>query len=284
MRTKTILLAALVLAAFQAIILAEAKPPVEIGLVIYKLGEVNANDDMAKKPIDDFAAYLSGKIDGAKFVRRGVRNKPDDALKLMQDEKNKAGVAIVSPGFYFAHKDYLKLTALAEARRGGFDGEQYVLRGKTAAEGYPYGKRVATSLDADAAWLNNVVLPYDKAKGKPIEWVHYDNLMDAAYAIVDGEKNAPDFVLLDRVSAKAIAADADLKDLKEGAKSEVLPQDLVVEIDGRLADKRDAFKETLAKLDQSEEGKKLGTTLQTATFPAVDEKRLAAAQTAFKKE
>ena len=62
-----------------------------------------------------------------------------------------------------------------------------------------------------------------------------------------------------------------------GMQSEVLPQDLVVEVDGRLGEKRDAIKKVLLELDKNDEGKKLGILLQTATFPAWNENRLEAA-------
>jgi hypothetical protein len=45
-------------------------------------------------------------------------------------------------------------------------------------------------------------------------------------------------------------------------------------VDGRLGDKREALKKALKELDRSEEGRKLGKNLQSATFPAPDEKRL----------
>lgn len=282
MRIHRLLLACTAGLLLCAAALAQTKPPVELGLAVYKLGEVNATDKQAGQAIDDLCAHLMGKVEGAKFVRRGVRHKPDEALQLLKDDTDKTALAIISPGLYFAHKDALKLAALAEARRGGFDGEQYVLRGEEKAEAYPYGKRIATSLDAEADWLNKVVLPMPDKGGKPVRWVHWDNLMDAGYAILDGEKDAPDFILLDRVSNKVFEADSDLKELKEGFKSDVLPQDLVVEVDGRLGDKRDAIKTALAKLDDTEAGKKLGTTLQSANFPAPDEKRLADAEKKYK--
>ncbi|MCC6573849.1 MAG: hypothetical protein IT462_08660 [Planctomycetes bacterium] len=282
---RTILLTGVALMLLAVAATAEDKPPTELGLSVYKLGEKYATDEQAKQPIDDLCAFLNGKVEGAKFVRRGIRNKPEDALKLLKDDKDKTAVAIMSPGLYFANKEALKLTAIAEARRGGNDGEQYVLYGKTKADGYPAGKRIATNMTADKKWLDNVVLPITKGlKAKPVEWVQYDNLMDAGYAIADDEKDAPDYVLLDRVTAAAFTKDADLKESTLSYESAVLPQELVVEIDGRLGDKRDTLKAVLAKLDESEAGKKLGVTLQTATFVAPDEKRLTAAEKAFKGE
>lgn len=258
----------------------EAKSP-DLGLSVFKLGEVNANDKQAGEAIDKLAKHLSDQVKDAKFVRRGVRSKPDDTLTLLKDDKNPTALAIVSPGFYFKHKDSLKLTALAEARRGGFNGEQYTLVGKVKAEKYPEGKKVATTLDADLDWLDKVVLPRPQG-AKPVQWVHYDNLADAGYLFVDEPKSAPDFILLDRVSLKIFQDDADLKALVAGITSELLPQDLVVEVDGRLGKHRDATIKVLAELDQTPEGKKLGELLQTATFPAPDEKRLQAAAARYK--
>lgn len=248
----------------------------EFGLSVFKLGEANANDTQAGDVIDKLAKHLGEKVSGAKFVRRGVRNQPSEALDLMKQAKDTTAIAIVSPGFYLKNKDALKLTALAEARRGGFDGEQYTLVGKTKADKYPEGKKIATSLDADLDWLNKVVLPAP-AGAKPVQWVHFDNLADAGYRITDEEDDAPDFILLDKVSLKVFESDPDLKSLSVGMQSEVLPQDLVVEVDGRLGEKRDAIKKVLLELDKNDEGKKLGVLLQTATFPAVNEKRLEAA-------
>lgn len=261
--------------------IAQEARPAELGLSVFKLGEINANDKQAGQAIDKLAQHLSDQVKDARFTRRGVRNKPDEALSLLKDDKSPTALAIVSPGFYFKHKDSLKLTALAEARRGGFNGEQYMLVGKTKAEKYPEGKKVATTLTADPDWLNKVVLP--KPEGaRPVQWVHFDNLADAGYLFVDEPENAPDFVLLDRVSLKVFQGDADLKGLLAGLQSEVLPQDLVVEVDGRLGKQRDAVTKALAELDKTDQGKKLGELLQTANFPAPDEKRLEAAAGKYK--
>ncbi|MBX3475815.1 MAG: hypothetical protein KF754_15700 [Planctomycetes bacterium] len=245
----------------------------EYGLAVYKLGEQFANDEKAGETIDSLCAWLGRQVDGATFVRRGVRNKPDDALKLLQSKDKPVAVAIVSPGFYFKHKDALKLTALAEARRGEFDGEQYALVGSAAASEYPQGAVIATSMSADTDWLNKAVLPAP-AGSKPVTWKQHDNLFDAAYAILDAEKGAPAYVLADRVTLKALQADADLKGLAAGLKSELLPQDLVVEVDGRLGDRRDALKKALGAMDATEEGRKLGANLQSAKFPAPADARL----------
>lgn len=246
----------------------------EYGLAVFKLGEKFATDEKAGESIDSLCAWLGKKVDGAVFTRRGVRNKPDDALKLLKDADKPVAVAIVSPGFYFRHKDSLKLTVLAEARRGDQDGEQYVLLGPAADTGFPEGATVATSLSADSDWLNKAVLPAPQGRKAPV-WKQYDNLFDAAFAIVDGEKDAPKFVLADRVSLKALGEDPDTRALKPGLKSELLPQDLVVEVDGRLGERREALKKALAEMDATEEGRKLGENLQSPRFPAADADRLA---------
>lgn len=271
---KRLALTLLLLAPLAAAVIAQDKPAKpEFGLAVFKLGEKAASDDKAGPTIDSLCAFLGKSVDGASFARRGVRSQPDDALKLLQDKGKPVALAIVSPGFYFKHKAALKLTVLAEARRDDNDGEQYVLLGMDSTDKYPQGATVATSLTADSDWLNKAVLPAPK-DAKPVVWKQYDNLFDAAYAMIDGEKDAPKYVLADRVSLKAIVADTELKGLKPGLKSEVLPQELVVEVDGRLGDKRDAIKKVLKELDKTEDGKKQGTNLQSATFPAADDKRL----------
>ncbi|MCA8916332.1 MAG: hypothetical protein KDB90_13060 [Planctomycetes bacterium] len=252
---------------------AEDAAKAEFGLVVYKLGEKYATDDKAGETIDSLADYLDKNVAGADFTRLGVRNKPADALKLFADEKKPVGVAIVSPGFYFSHKADLKLTALAEAQRGGKDGEQYSLVGAAEMKEYPAGKKVATSMTADLDWLNKAVLRAPEG-AKPIEWVQYDNLADAGYEIIDKEDGAPDFVLVDRATLEIFAKDSDLKSLKTGLQSELLPQDLVVEVDGRLGDKRADLKKVLGALDQNEAGKKLGENLQSPKFPAPVDARL----------
>lgn len=247
--------------------------PKEFGLVVYKLGERYATDDKAGATLDGFTDYLDKRMPGCDFTRIGVRNKPEDALSLLKDDKKPVAVAIVSPGFYFKHKTELKLSALAEATRGGKDGEQYTLVGATEMKEYPAGKKVATSMSADPDWLNKAVLRAP-AGAKPVEWVQYDNLSDAAYEIIDEEDGAPDFVLVDAVTLDVFAKDDDLKTLKKGLQSERLPQDLVVEIDGRLGDKREEFKKLIGALDDNEQGKKVGENLQSPKFPAPDTKRL----------
>jgi hypothetical protein len=266
------LLATCLLIALGASVQGEA-PPKSCGLVVYKLGERYATDEKAGETIDSFAAYLDKQVAGADFKRIGIRNKPDEALKLFKDESSPVAIAIVSPGFYFAHKSDLKLTAIAEAQRGGKDGEQYTLIGAAEMKEYPAGKKIATSMTADLDWLNKAVLRAPEG-AKPVEWVQYDNLTDAAYEIIDEEDGAPDFVLADRVTLDVFAKDSDLKTLKQGLASELLPQDLVVEVDGRLGDQREALKKTLAALSDSDEGKKLGESLQSPKFPAPDDKRI----------
>ncbi|MCB9895652.1 MAG: hypothetical protein H6839_14490 [Planctomycetes bacterium] len=248
-------------------------PKSEYGLVVYKLGEKYATDKQAGETIDSLADYLDKNIAGSDFKRIGVRNKPDDALKLFQDEKNPVAVAIVSPGFYFKNKTDLKFTVLAEAQRGGKDGEQFTLVGRKEMKEYPAGKKVATTMTADLDWLNKAVLRAPDG-AKPIDWVQYDNLADAGYEIIDEEDGAPDFVLVDRATLDVFGKDPDLKSLKSGLQSDLLPQDLVVEVDARLGDKRADLKKVLGALDQNEAGKKLGENLQSPKFPAADDARL----------
>ncbi|MCA8946117.1 MAG: hypothetical protein KDB29_07815 [Planctomycetes bacterium] len=271
--TATLALALFAGVAVTARVSAQDDKPKSFGLVVYKLGEKFATDEKAGEAIDKFAGYLDSNIEGADFKRLGVRNKPDDALKLFKDEAKPVAVAIVSPGFYYTHKSDLKLTALAEAQRDGKDGEQYTLVGAAKVDSYPAGKRIATSMSADTDWLNKAVLRAPK-DAKPVVWVQYDNLLDAGYEIIDEEDGAPDFILVDRTTLKLYESDDDLKTLKKGLQSEVLPQDLVVEVDGRLGEKRDALKKTLANLDQTDEGKKIGELLQSPKFPAPDTTRL----------
>lgn len=254
---------------------------VEYGMAVYKLGEKYATDKQAGEAIDSFCKWLGDQVPGATFARRGIRNQPADALKLLQDEKSTVALAIVSPGFYAAHKDTLKLKAIAEARRNDKDGEQYTLVGPAATDAYPSGKKVATTMTADLDWLNKVVMPAPEGI-KPVEWVQYDNLFDAAYAIVDGEKGAPDLLLIDQSTLADFAKDADLKGLKHGLKSDVLPQDLLVEVDSRLGDKAAGLIKAVGALDQTEAGKKLGETLQTPRMPAPDSARLEKALKKFK--
>jgi hypothetical protein len=252
--------------------------PTEHGLAVFKLGEKYATDAQAGDAIDKLAAHLTGALPDRKvsFKRRGVRNQPDEALKLFKDEKQPVAVAIVSPGFYLAHKDDLKLKPIAEAKRGGNDGEQYTLVGATKAEKYPAGKRVATTLTADKEWLNRVVLPAPEGE-RPVQWVQYDNLFDAGYAIID-EEDAPDFVLVDRITLEAMGKDADLKALKQGLQSETLPQDLVVEVEELLGADRDGLVKALTELDKTEQGRKVGELIQSPTFRKPDEARLAKAE------
>jgi hypothetical protein len=257
--------------------------PAEYGLVVYKLGERFATDEQAGETIDNFTNYLDKQVEGADFRRIGVRHKPDDALKLLKDEEKPVAFAIVSPGLYFKHGEELKLTAIAEARRGDKDGEQYTLVGVTETKEYPAGKRVATSMTADKDWLNKAVLRAPEG-AKPVEWVQYDNLLDAGYAIIDEEDDAPDFVLVDRVTLEVFEKDADLKAFKKGLQSELLPQDLVVEVDKRLGDRRDALKKALKELDQGEDGKKIGEQLQSPKFPAPDDARLRKVQAWYDEE
>ncbi len=264
------------LAVTAALMLAAGAPfaqdkPAEVGLAVYKPGEKYATDEQAGEAIDKLAGHLSG--DKATFKRRGVRNNPTEALKLFKDDKHPVAVGIVSPAFYFANKDTLKLTALAEARRGNADGARYTLVGKSATENYPEGKRIATSLTAEKEWLNRVVLPAPE-NAKPVQWVQYDNLFDAAYEIIDGEDDAPDFVLADSISLQAIQKDDDLKVLKHGLQSELLPQDLVVEVDSRLGAAREPMLKALNELDKTDAGRKVGELIQSPTFQKPDAARL----------
>jgi hypothetical protein len=250
------------------------------GLAVYKAGERLADDKHAGEAVDRLCTWLGANVAGARFERRGVRNQPADALALLQSKDNPVALAIISPAFFARHREALKLTTLAEARRGDTDGEQYTLVGAAKTETYPAGKRVATTLTAEREWLDRVVLPRPEGVNA-LQWVQMDNLFDAAFAIADGEKDAPDFVLVDRATLAALRKDDDLKALEASLQSEALPQDLVVEVDGRLGDKREAVKKALAALNEDEEGRKLGALLQTPRFPAHNDARLRAALAKF---
>jgi hypothetical protein len=158
-----------------------------------------------------------------------------------------------------------------------------VLIGAKQADGYPAGKRVATTLTAEPEWLNRVVLPKPE-DAEAVKWVQFHNLFDAAYAIIDEEDDAPDFVLVDRVTLDAISKDDDLKALKQGTKSAVLPQDLVVELAGRLGETRERIVKALMQIGESEEGKRVAELIQSPTFREPEAKRLQAAETKWKEE
>ncbi|MBZ0135583.1 MAG: hypothetical protein K8I27_04320 [Planctomycetes bacterium] len=265
-----------------SVVLAQDKPE-KLGLAVYKLGERYATDEQAGETIDSFADYLDKQVAGADFHRVGVRNKPDDVLKLLKDADKPVAVAIISPGLYFKHGKDLKLTAIAEATRGGNNGERYALVGPAEAKEYPSGKKIATSMTADLDWLNKAVLRAPEG-AKPVEWVQYDNLLDAGYEIIDEEDDAPDFVLVDRITLEFFEKDSDLNGFKKGLESDLLPQDFVVEVDGRLGKKADGLKKALGALNESDEGKKLGEQLQSPRFPAPDEARIKKVQAWYDSE
>lgn len=252
----------------------------EFGVTVYKMGEERATDKDAGASFDKLLAYLEKKIEGAKFPRRGIRNNADEAKKLMDDSKKPTALGIVSPNFYFRHKDALKLTVIAEAQRKGLNGEQYVLIGASKADKYPAGKKVATNLD-DADWLNKVVIPMPEG-AKPIEWVKskniFEDLLDIAY-----EDSEVEFVLVDRITLALVEENKELKGMPRGLQSAMLPQDLVVEVDGRLGDKREAIQKALKGLDGDDEGKKAGEAIQVPKFIDADEARLKSAGEKFSK-
>ncbi len=253
---------------------------VEFGVTVYKMGEAKATDKDAGPNFDQLLKYLGQKVAGATFARRGIRSKSDDALKLMQDEKSKTALAFVSPNFYFKNKESLKLTLLVEAQRKGLNGEQYVLIGKTKAEKYPEGKKVATNLD-DADWLNKVVMPTPEG-AKAAVWKQSKNIFEDLLDIAADDSDV-DFVLVDKITLALVEKTKDLDGLQRGLQSALLPQDLVVEVDGRLGDKRDAIKKVLKELDSSEEGKKVGEAIQVPKFMDADEARISAASEKFNK-
>lgn len=252
----------------------------EFGVTVYKMGEERATDKDAGPNFDKFLAYLEKKLEGPKFPRRGIRSNADDARKLIEDSKQTTAMAIVSPNFYFRHKEALKLTVIAEAQRKGLNGEQYVLIGASKAEKYPEGKKVATNLD-DTDWLNKVVMPTPEG-AKTIQWVKskniFEDLLDIAY-----EDSEVDFVLVDRITLALADDNKEIKGLARGLKSEMLPQDLVVEVDGRLGDKRAAIINVLKGLDGDDEGKKVGEGIQVPKFMDADDARAKAAAERFSK-
>lgn len=253
---------------------------VEFGVTVYKMGEAKATDKDAGESFDKLLAYLGKKLEGPKFLRRGIRSKSDEALKLMQDDKSKTALAFVSPNFYFRNKDSLKLTVLAEAQRKGLNGEQYVLIGKTKADKYPEGKKIATNLD-DTDWLNKVVMPAPDG-AKAVVWKQSKNIFEDLLDIAADESEV-DFVLVDKITLELVEKTKDLNGLKRGMQTADLPQDLVVEVDGRLGDKRDAIKKALKELDASDEGKKVGESIQVPKFMDADEARIKAASEKFNK-
>ncbi|MEE9311109.1 MAG: hypothetical protein V3V10_01730 [Planctomycetota bacterium] len=261
----------------------DAEKPItkEYGLAVFKLGEKFATDKKAGKSIDEFCGWLTDSIEAAEFKRRGVRNTPDEFKTLL--EKDETALAIVSPSFYLAHKGDLKLEAFAEATRGGFDGEVFSLVGKTKFDDYPEYATIATSLSKDSTYLNKVVLP-KQGDVKGIVWTHASNTFDACYEIIDEEDGAPDYVLVDQLTLKQIQKDADLKTLTVAWTGKTLSQDLVVEVDGKLGDKRKEIAEALAKLCDTEAGKKIGKLIQSPKFPAHNEKRLKEMETLWAKK
>lgn len=260
---------------------AEKPETKEYGLAVFKLGEKFATDKKAGKSIDEFCGWLTKSIEAAEFKRRGVHNKPDEFKTLL--EKNETALAIVSPGFYLAHKKGLKLEAFAEATRGGLDGEVYSLVGKKKFEDYPEAATIATSLSKDPTYLNKVILP-KTGDAKGIVWTHASNTFDACYEIIDEEDDAPDYVLVDQLTLKQIQKDADLKTLTVAWTGKTLSQDLVVEIDGKLGDKRKKIADALAKLSDTEAGKKIGKLIQSPKFPAHNETRLKEMETLWAKK
>ncbi|MHC4840280.1 MAG: substrate-binding domain-containing protein [Planctomycetota bacterium] len=253
----------------------------EYGLSIFKLGEKFATDKKAGDSIDKFCSWLTDNVEDSKFTRRGVRNKPAEFETLLKKEDT--AIAVVSPGFYLAHKEDLKLEAFAEARRGDLDGEVYSLVGREKTEDYPAGKTVATSLSKDPEYLNRVVFPKSKdANG--IAWKHASNTFDACYDIFDEVKGAPDYVLVDQLTLKQIKEDPDLKELTVVWTSNTFSQDLVVEIDGRLGDARKNIADALTKLNDTDAGKKIGELIQSPIFPEHNKTRLAEMETLWAKE
>ncbi|MCF6228347.1 MAG: hypothetical protein L3J82_06750 [Planctomycetes bacterium] len=253
----------------------------EYGLAVFKLGEKFATDKKAGKSIDDFCTWLTKSIEGAEFKRRGVRNKPDEFKTLL--DKKETSLAIVSPGFYLAHKDELKLEAFAEATRGGLDGEVYSLVGKNNFENYPEATTIATSLSKDLTYLNKVVLP-KPSDAKGVVWSHASNTFDACYEIFDEEDGAPDYVLVDQLTLLQIQKDTDLRTLTVVWTGKTLSQDLVVEVDGKLGDKRKNITDVLAKLSDTEAGKRIGKLIQSPKFPAHNETRLKEMETLWVKK
>ena len=88
---------------------------------------------------------------------------------------------------------------------------------------------------------------------------------------------------MDRITLALVEENKELKGMPRGLQSAMLPQDLVVEVDGRLGDKREAIQKTLEGLDGDDEGKKAGEAIQVPKFMDADEARLKAAGEKFSK-
>ena len=243
-----------------------------IGFLFLKTGEKFATQEAAGPTVSAFTASVGEKL-GVTFEAR-VLNDPTKAVEFVAAKK--PAVGIVTPGFYLAYFKQLGLEPLLETRRQNVPAERYVLIVSKTATDDLKGKTITTTLTKEERYFSSVIL-----QGKLGEEVRLKAVPDvegAAFDLAEGAKNAPDAILMEEGTWKAMEKDEELgPKLKVAFTSGELPRDLVVlfrpNAEGLDAQK---LKVALTGVD-----KQVLANIRVDAFVDVDQPRLDKAQALF---
>jgi hypothetical protein len=252
-----------------------------LAFLFLKTGEKFATQETAGQTVGEFTASVAKAVGDIGFEPR-VLNDPVKAVEFCATKKPPVG--IVTPGFYLAYQKALDIEPLLEVRRQKVAAERFVVVVKKTAEGDGVdavrGKVLATTLAAEERYVTGVILQ-DKVAEMRLKAV--TDIEGAVFDLGEGAKDAPGAVLLEESAWEVFSKDEELgPKLKVAYRSEELPGALVVAFranTGKL--ELGKFKEAMASMNKSEEGRKTLGSIRVESFEKLNEARLKKAQESF---
>lgn len=249
-----------------------------IAFLFLKTGEKFATQTAAGPTVAAFTSYVADKIGGVK-IEPQVLNEPARAVEFVSNKKPALG--IVTPGFFLAYKDALKMEPLLEVQRQDVPAERFVIVVKKSAGDDLTGKVIATTLAAEEHFITGVVLQNkfgDEVRLKPVTDVE-----SAIFDVADAAKNAADAVLVEESAWQVFAKDEELgPKLKVAYRSDELPGQLLVAFTPNAgALDLSKVKETLKAMSASAAGKEVLASIRVQAFTDVNQAQLAKVQALY---
>jgi hypothetical protein len=252
-----------------------------LAFLFLKTGERFATQETAGQTVGEFTACVAKAVGDVQFQPR-VLNDPQNAVEYCQ--RMKPPVGIVTPGFYLAYQKALDMEPLLEVRRQKITTERYVVVVKKGVEGDGLdavkGKGLATTLAVEERYVIGVILQ-DKVAEMRLKQI--TDTEGAVFDLIEGTKEAAGAVLMEEAVWQAMEKDEELgPKLKVAYRSEELPGALVVSFRTNTG-KLDLckFKEAMASMNKSEEGRKTLGSIRVESFDKLNEERLKRAQESF---
>jgi hypothetical protein len=251
--------------------------------LVLKTGEKLATDEIAGPTVAGLTKYLGQKLGQSDdFFAPKIENEPEKALAIARANKPLAG--IVTPAFYFSHRETLPMHVAAEVRRIGLPAERYAVVVHEQFEGdleSLRGKTIATTLVAEKQYVARVIL--QGKLGDDVALAASTDLDATVIDIAEKVEGAPIAALLDLATWDFYRRDAQLgPQLKAVFQSDVLPRDLVV-VFTQSQNGLDAasFQSAVLAMDKDAEGRAILRSIRVETFDEVDRGRLRRAEQLF---